>query len=250
MPPTTVAPTSIPVPTSAPAPTATPYSTDGTELPALYGLMLDSVNSVRGEHGLAPLALGSNAAAQNHAEASLAGGFNSHWNLDGLKPSMRYTLAGGYQHNQENIFRNACRGSCGLIMLEERIAEAMASWMSSAGHRKAILRPTHRKLNIGLAWSGGGLFDGDWTFNAVQQFEGDYIEFSSLPNIDDEGYLSLAGTLRNGAVLSEDSDLGIQDLLRPTDRTSNPGPVAAGPQCGFEPVRGKVSASTAGRPDL
>ena len=40
---------------------------------------------------------GSNNAAQLHAESSLQNCISSHWGLDGLKPYMRYSLAGGYR---------------------------------------------------------------------------------------------------------------------------------------------------------
>ena len=154
--------------------------------------------------------LGDNPAAQRHAEASLDGDYLSHWDLEGRTPLMRYSLADGYQHNQENVFRSLCSGRCNSIMLEERIAEAMAGWMSNPGHRKEILRPTHRKLNVGLAWSVGSSLDSGWKFNAVQQFEGDYIDFSVLPNINGQGQISMAGVFKNGAALGESRDLGIQ----------------------------------------
>ena len=154
------------------------------------------------------MVLGDNPAAQRHAEASLDGDFLSHWDLEGHTPLMRYSLAGGYQHNQENVFRSMCSGGCSSIMLEQRIKEAMAGWMNNPGHRKEILRPTHRKMNVGLAWSVSRLPDSGWIFNTVQQFEGNYIEFSVLPNIDGQGHFSMAGMFKNGAVLGESKRLG------------------------------------------
>ena len=41
-------------------------------------------------------------AAQLHAESLPESCFSSHWGIDGLKPYMRYSLAGGYQRNGEN----------------------------------------------------------------------------------------------------------------------------------------------------
>ena len=175
--------------------------------------MLSLVNAARAGEGLPPLALGTNPAAQEHAEASLAGGFNSHWDLDGRKPGMRYSLAGGYQGNQENVSRTRCRAGCSLD-LNALIRRTMEGWMNSPGHRKAILHPTRRLVNIGLAWSNNPLL-GKYVFHAVQQFEGDYVRYSALPDIDSDGRLSMIGSLRNGATLKESSDLSIQVYYDP-----------------------------------
>ena len=176
--------------------------------------MLDLINETRASAGLLPVALGGNPAAQGHAEASLAGRFNSHWDLDGRKPGMRYSLAGGYQRNQENVYRLRCHGGCNFD-LKASIRKAMKRWMRSPGHRKEILDTTHKILNIGLAWRNDPL-RGEYVFHAVQQFEGDYVEYSALPAIDSDGRLSMVGSLRNGATLNEGSDLSIQVYYDPT----------------------------------
>ena len=64
--------------------------------------MLALINSERRKAGVNPVVLGTNNAAQLHAESSLADCVSSHWGTDGLKPYMRYSLAGGYQSNGEN----------------------------------------------------------------------------------------------------------------------------------------------------
>ena len=65
-------------------------------------LMLRLINEERDGAGLEPVEMGENLAAQLHAESSLANCTSSHWGSDGLKPYMRYSLAGGYQSNAEN----------------------------------------------------------------------------------------------------------------------------------------------------
>ena len=57
--------------------------------------------------------------------------------------------------------------------------------MESSDHRNNILNPRHRKVNIGLAWDR-------FNFMAIQQFEGDYIEYTVLPEINDD-ILSMEG---------------------------------------------------------
>ncbi len=203
------------VPTDAPVPTASP-----TTLPAttdeLREFMLALVNERREDANLPALSLGSNPAAQSHAEDMLAAGFNSHWGSDGRKPGMRYSQAGGHQHNQENVIRLRCRVGC-VFDPEDAIREAMDSWMGSPGHRKGILRPTHRLLNVGLAWESDAP-GGYYVFHAVQQFEGDYVRYSSPPAIDRSGHLTMTGSLANEAMLSKNKDLIVQVYYAPLPR--------------------------------
>ena len=176
--------------------------------------MLELINAERLQAGLGPVVLGDNVAAQLHAEASLDGCFSSHWGIDGLKPYMRYSLAGGYQSNGEN---GHGIGYCieskerlryrPIADVDHEIREAMEGWMDSPGHRRNILRPWHKKVNIGLAWD-------THNFNAIQHFEGDYVEYDRLPSID-RGILSLAGTAKNGAGFTRDRDLGVQVYYDP-----------------------------------
>ncbi len=64
--------------------------------------MLELINAERKKAGLNSVTLGDNVVAQLHAEAALEKCFSGHWGVDGLKPYMRYSLAGGYQSNGEN----------------------------------------------------------------------------------------------------------------------------------------------------
>ena len=158
--------------------------------------MLTLINGERTNAGLDSVVLGNNIAVQLHAESSLANCTSSHWGLDGLKPYMRYSLAGGYQSNRENGHGSdycieASDGYHPIQSIREEIREAMAGWMSSPGHRRNILDPTHRKINIGLAWDR-------YNVKMYQHFEGDYVEYASLPRIDN-GVLTFTGNVKNGA---------------------------------------------------
>ena len=105
----TPAPTDTPDPTATARPTATPRPTSTpTPLPPHQRhhlekeSMLELINAERRRAGVTPVVLGTNDAAQLHAESSLAHCTSSYWGADGLKPYMRYSLAGGYQSNGEN----------------------------------------------------------------------------------------------------------------------------------------------------
>ena len=169
--------------------------------------MLELVNAERERAGVPAVVLGENAAAQMHAEASLENCSSSHWGPDGLKPYMRYSLAGGYQANGENGHGlNYCYTALDWVVetgdIRDEVEDAVRGWMISPGHRRNILEPSHRKVNIGIAWDR-------YNFVAYQHFEGDYIEYSALPAIEG-GVLTIQGTLTNGSRLSSEDDLGVQ----------------------------------------
>ncbi len=185
--------------------------------------MLELINTERMQAGLNPVVLGDNVAAQLHAEASLEGCFSSHWGLDGLKPYMRYSLAGGYQSNAENgLGSDYCIKASDryrpIFNVDQEIREAMEGWMDSPGHRDNILRPWHKKVNIGLARD-------PYNFYAYQHFEGDYVEYERLPNIEN-GVLSMSGTVKNGVTFEEDRDLGVQIYYDPPPHALARGQVA------------------------
>lgn len=168
--------------------------------------MLRLINAERVRAGLDPVVLGDNVAAQLHAEAQLENCFSSHWGIDGLKPYMRYSLAGGYQSNAENAsgldycYTRADRVRP-IASIEQEIREAMEGWMESPGHRDNILDPWHRKVNIGLAWDR-------YNFSGIQHFEGDYVEYNRLPSIEN-GIITVSGTVKNGATFDTQRDFAV-----------------------------------------
>ena len=154
--------------------------------------MLELINQARVRNGVPPVVMGTNNVAQIQADNLLRDCVLSHWGTDGLKPYMRYSLAGGYQTNAENALT---QNECGLAdtWLQwndepmQMVRDAVDGWQESPGHRETMLNPSYRKVNIGLAWDRN-------TFKAVQHFEGHYVELTLLPAIRD-GELTLEGRL-------------------------------------------------------
>ena len=185
--------------------------------------MLELINSERTRAGVPPVTLGDNIAAQLHAESSLANCFSGHWGADGLKPYMRYSLAGGYQTNGENgsgsdyCIRASDRYRA-LGNIEAEIREMMEGWMNSPGHRRNILGKWHRKVNIGLAWD---------RYNMVgyQHFEGGFIQYDQLPQIMN-GTLSLSGSTLYGLRFSRREELGLQIYYDPPPHSLTRGQVS------------------------
>ena len=168
--------------------------------------MLELINAERVKAGVEPVVLGDNVAAQLHAGNALENCFSSHWGLDGLKPYMRYSLAGGYQSNLENwsgynYCFTAFSGYSELGPIEQEIRYYMEGFMDSEGHRENILYPWHRKVNIGLAWDS-------YNLQVVQHFEGDHVEYEVVPVIE-EGVLTLSGTVKDGVVFLGSTDLSV-----------------------------------------
>lgn len=157
--------------------------------------MLELINDARLIAGVPPVVMGTNNVAQIQADNMLRDCVMSHWGTDGLKPYMRYSLAGGYQINGENASgHNECElADTWLYWNDEPTAmveDTVQGWLESPGHRETMLNPEYRKVNIGLAWDRN-------TFKAIQHFEGDYTQFTTLPDIR-EGTLFLEGSLNPG----------------------------------------------------
>ena len=185
--------------------------------------MLELINIEREKVGVPLVELGSNIAAQLHAEASLENCFLSHWDIDGLKPYMRYSLTGGYQSNAENASgKSYCIKAddeyAAIQSINGKIDRSMEGLMNSPGHRRNILNKYHRKVNVGLAWDR-------YNFKLAQHFEGDYVEFDSLPEIEN-GILSFRGSVKNGVRFAEDRDLGVQIYYDPSPHRLTRGQVS------------------------
>ncbi len=185
--------------------------------------MLELINAERQRDVLSSVALGDNIAAQLHAESALENCFSSHWGIDGLKPYMRYSLAGGYQSNGENgsgldYCIRPSDGYSANSSIEQQIKEAMDGWMSSPGHRRNVLDPQHQRVNIGIAWDR-------YNTAMYQHFEGGYVEYDRLPAISN-GVLSFSGTVKSGVRFSQEQDLSAQMNYDPPPHSLSRGQVA------------------------
>ena len=234
----TVTPTYTPVPTATPTPTVTntptvtPTNTPTPTPIELKRYMLDLINDQRAKDGSDPVVLGDNVAAQLHAESSLANCFFSHWGVDGLKPYMRYSLAGGYQSLDGISF---ALGSCITTASDQHsaidIREEILELIDDTDFRDKILDPLDKRVNIGLAWD-------TYNYRIVLQLERDYVEYARLPTIEN-GILTVSGTVKNGAGFADERDLGVliyydqppqprtRGQLTRTSCPSNGSPIAA-----------------------
>ncbi len=186
-------PTATPIPsptaTPTPRPTATPTPLQAKEY------VLGLVNEARTLHGVPNVRLGTNVAAQKHAEAMLDGNFIGHGGLDGLNHVMRYTLGGGTNYVKENTSGAVLAKGVNYRRrpMKEILSETHAGLMDSAGHRREILNKRHTVMNLGIACN-------EITCSIVQNFEGDNVTFDKKPTISN-GKLSFAGKWKGGFTL-------------------------------------------------
>ena len=147
------------------------------------------------------MTLNNNEASQKHADAMLKHGFVGHWGLDGLMPSMRYTLAGGTNYMKENTsgvrgIRDADWGpQYRKRGWRESLDEIHQGLLYSPGHRRNVLDKWHKKVSLGIACN-------KYTCSVVQSFEGDYVEFTKPPSISGAGVLTFSGRLKGGFIMS------------------------------------------------
>lgn len=188
-----------PQPTPPPEPDIFPPLPADPPVPAhkyqdLAVYLLDLINKDRAANGLGTVTLAGNTAAQKHAEECLANSFSSHWGLNGSKPYMRYTISGGVNYVNENVLGTGTEpgSASGARDIKDMIKEAEQQFMNSPGHRANILNKWHKKVSLGIAYSGSSL-------SIVQHFEGDYIRFRETPTLSGS-VLSMNGKVSLGAV--------------------------------------------------
>jgi uncharacterized protein YkwD len=166
------------------SPSSTPNTSNGQEVFTLYlpGVLdnyaLSLINTDRQANGLQNITLSSINSGQVHADDMLKNGYFSHWDMNGYKPYMRYTLAGGQGAVEENIAWEGQAGSSVSIDVELTLKnmEWQMMYNDSAenwGHRDNILNPLHNEVSIGIAYDYNNVY-------FVEDFINDYISWNQL----------------------------------------------------------------------
>ena len=127
----------------------------------LASYALGQINSDRAANGTGPVALDYNQAAQQHADSMLYFGYFSHYDTQGYKPYMRYTLLGGRGADSENVayfcYSVPHFTSTGAVESAMQELEHSMVYNDSAccnnGHRYNILDPLHNFVSIGIAYN-------------------------------------------------------------------------------------------------
>jgi uncharacterized protein YkwD len=174
--------------------------------------MLASINKFRGKKGLTPVQLDAAASqvARDHARDMFDADYFSHWDTQGVKPTRRWNLAGGYDSVSENIYFQ--QGNWGDYA--SLCDQAMKTLMNSSGHRATIMEPAHTHVGLGFAVDGRARrFYIDQTF--VTRAGGDY----ACPLTARVGErVEFSGRFDEGRYEFENVLLGWEELPRPRDR--------------------------------
>lgn len=178
-----------------PSDVQTPMKSNNT----LIQFALELVNDDREKHGVLPVKLGNNSAAQKHADDSLEFDYFSHWNSEGVKPYVTYTLFGGRGNVAENIsysFTECPASNCIPSVVDpfKKIENLHYMMMyddasSNWGHRDTIIAPYSTHVNFGIA------YDND-KFYFAQHFETNIIEWDKIELANTE--LEMVGKLPDG----------------------------------------------------
>jgi uncharacterized protein YkwD len=146
---------------------------------ALAAYALNQINADRASNGTGPVALGYNQAAQQHADSMLYYEYFSHFDTQGYKPYMRYSLLGGRGADYENVafisyslshFRSTSDVESAIQTLEHSMVYDDAACCNN-GHRYNILDPLHNIVSIGVAYNSTAVY-----FD--EEFENDYINLN------------------------------------------------------------------------
>jgi uncharacterized protein YkwD len=149
----------------------------------LASYALQQINSDRAANGTGPVSLGYNRAAQQHVDSMLYYGYFSHFDPQGTKPYMRYTLLGGVGADFENVakYENSGGPYTSTSPIEQAIKALEYSMMyhdndsigcyCNNGHRYNILNPLHNIVSIGVAYNSTYVY-----FD--EEFENNYINLN------------------------------------------------------------------------
>ncbi len=169
----------------------------------LVNYTLGLINEERAAAGLAPVALSVVPSGQQHADSMAYFRYFSHWDNQGYKPYMRYTLLGGLGSVDENLALNYCStsspdtshpvsASCSVATVENAINASEWGMMNNDsaccnnGHRENILGPLHNRVSVGIAYNSTALY-------LVEDFENYYIFSGSLEL--SSGVVSFSGSM-------------------------------------------------------
>jgi uncharacterized protein YkwD len=158
---------------------------DPTDAFRLEKMVVDQINQDRAAYGLPPVTWDpvAAAAAMQHVQEEADEGYISHWGMDGSKPQLRYTRAGGLDVVQENESVSLFDQGMAGVTIEEIGREVikhealmMAEPAGDDGHKKNILNPHHTGVGVAIAAGRHGIA-------MAEEFTNHYTTMTPLPRV-------------------------------------------------------------------
>jgi uncharacterized protein YkwD len=168
------------------------YPSDYTQL-AQYQLSL--INQDRAKFGLSPVSLSPIQSGQQHADSMLYFDYFNHWDVQGYKPYMRYTLLSGQEGMEENVayeytvtpyYLTTTLVKNALSSLEYQMMYNDSTCCQN-GHRTNILESLHNRVSVGIEHDLNHVY-------LVQDFENYYVNFSQ-PIVSNSDRVRLVGNV-------------------------------------------------------
>ena len=164
----------------------------------LENFSLTLINEDRANAGLSPVTISPIPSAQEHADSMLQNDYFSHWDTQGYKPYMRYSILNGTGFVEENVAYESTTLPSFISTSEVESAINSLEWQmmnnDSAccqnGHRDNILTSFHNRVSIGVAYDSTNAY-------FVEDFE-TYLTSLSTP-VDQSNSITLSGNT-SGAI--------------------------------------------------
>ncbi|HZW55966.1 MAG TPA: CAP domain-containing protein [Nitrososphaerales archaeon] len=160
----------------------------------LLNYTLGLINSDRANAGLSPVTASPIQSAQQHADSMLFFKYFSHWDTQGYKPYMRYTILNGTGFVEENVayeytslptYLNTGSVKNALATLENQMVYNDSACCNN-GHRDNILNQYHNRVSIGIAYDSTHVY-------FVEDFETFYVQLNA-PLVSSGNEVRLVGT--------------------------------------------------------
>lgn len=188
---------------AVPLPPTPDITASSADIAQVEKLVVDLVNRDRKKFGLPPVSWDETAAraARQHVQEETDYGYISHWGMDGAKPQLRYSKAGGLDAVDENEsvslwlqggFNGLSRNELYNIVAQHE-AMMLNEQSPNDGHRKNILDPHHTGVGIAIAV-------GKYGVAMAQEFTNHYAELNSVPLVASQGTtVNLSGRIFPGS---------------------------------------------------
>jgi uncharacterized protein YkwD len=127
---------------------------------------VSAINQDRENAGLSPVVLSQIPSAQQHADSMLQNHYFSHWDTQGYKPYMRYSILNGTGFVEENVAYEATTipSFISTSSVEAAISGLEYQMMNNDsiccqnGHRDNILTRFHNQVSIGIAYDSTNVY--------------------------------------------------------------------------------------------